>query len=151
MYLIRLWCTFTNVHSPTSMVWNKMSRMWRCTDEAQVTSNTYSCKTGSLCDSGRPPAENSTHSARAHTPGSQWEAIGQQGVRETQWDEQKQMTRKQQEVTVDQCWLSQKEQKWLRLQSYGSHHRCKNEWQWQNQSGLNLCNQTHIMASQHSL
>lgn len=68
--MARLWCTSWNVHSAaSSMIWNKMSWGWHSTDEAEVKSNTYSCKTGSLCDSGRTPAENSTHSARAHTPG----------------------------------------------------------------------------------
>lgn len=41
---------------------------------------------------------------RKHTR-SQWKAIDQQGMRETQWDEQKQENRKQQEVTADQRWL----------------------------------------------
>lgn len=50
-------------HYYTVYGWNKMSWVWRSTDEARVKSNTYSCKTGSLCDSGQSLADNSTHSA----------------------------------------------------------------------------------------
>lgn len=95
-------CMFGNEQSAaTSMTWRRMSWMWRSTDEAQVNSNTYSCKTGSLCDSGRP-SRREQYSLRPRTHGSQWKAIDQQGMRETQWDEPKQENRKQQKVTAGQ-------------------------------------------------
>ena len=108
--MIWLWCTFSNVHSAASgMVWNKMSQEWWSTEEAKVKSNTYSCKTGSLCDSGWPPAENSTHSARAHTPGHN----GRQ-LTNREWEKHSEMiknkrtenNRKLQQISADSIWKS---------------------------------------------
>lgn len=65
--MVRPKCTFGNAHSATSgRIWSEMRWRWYSTNKAKEKSNTYSW---SLCDLGRPPAENSTHSAHANTAG----------------------------------------------------------------------------------
>lgn len=58
--------------------------------------NTYSCKTGSLCDSGRPSSRGqySLH-PRTHAQATMEGNWPTRGMRERQWDEPKQENRKQ--------------------------------------------------------
>lgn len=97
--------------------------------------NTYSCKTGSPCDKGRP-SSGGQRSLRppAHTPAHrpQWKAINRQGMRETQWDEPKYEKREKRKQGGYSRSASSKMATWGR----GGHQTIKNK-------GLIGFSQTH--------
>lgn len=80
---------------------------------------------------------------RAHThqvaTGGNWPTGNERDT--VRWGK-KEENRKQQDGTVDHCWLIQKEQKWLRLWAADSHQviSIKNEEQWK---VTKPCKQTH--------